>query len=155
MRRKKLQNFIWRQNKISLSIFHSYFLDNLNYSRMAHLNIEIKARCSDPKTIERYLLAQGADFRGEDHQIDTYFQSQNGRLKLREGHIEHSLIYYERPDQKGPKPSEVILIRKPPADIKVLLTKSKRSSINTAKFFLLTMSNFTSIGSPTWETLWK
>lgn len=91
---------------------------------MPHLNIEIKARCTDPAPIEAYLRVHGADYRGEDHQIDTYFHTRSGRLKLREGAIERSLIYYERPDQAGPKPSEVILIIPPPAEIKRLLEKA-------------------------------
>ena len=92
--------------------------------KMPHLNIEIKARCADPTHIVNFLTRQQADFRGEDHQIDTYFHTQNGRLKLREGNIEHSLVYYERPDQKGPKASEIILITQPPEEIKALLEKT-------------------------------
>ena len=38
-----------------------------------HLNIEIKARCSNQDSIRNLLLERGADFRGTDHQIDTYF----------------------------------------------------------------------------------
>lgn len=91
---------------------------------MPHLNIEIKARCADPDRIEAYLRDHKAEHRGEDHQIDTYFHTQTGRLKLREGNIEHSLIYYERPDQKGPKASRIILITQPPEEIKALLEKT-------------------------------
>lgn len=91
---------------------------------MPHLNIEIKARCTDPTHIVHFLKENQADFRGEDHQIDTYFHTQSGRLKLREGNIEHSLIYYERPDQKGPKAAEIILIPQPPEEIKALLEKT-------------------------------
>ena len=74
-----------------------------------HLNIEIKARCVDPATIRQKLLTAGADFRGEDHQVDTYFEAPTGRLKLRQGNIENSLIHYERSDQRGPKASQVRL----------------------------------------------
>jgi predicted adenylyl cyclase CyaB len=76
---------------------------------MSHLNIEIKARCNDPAAIRRILHERGADFMGLDHQIDTYFQVPRGRLKLREGDIENSLISYSREDQKGPKKSHVSL----------------------------------------------
>ncbi|MEM6343721.1 MAG: class IV adenylate cyclase [Bacteroidota bacterium] len=74
-----------------------------------HLNVEIKAKARDRAAIEAYLQAHNADFRGVDHQVDTYFVVPAGRLKLREGNIENSLIFYNRPDQAGPKTSEVHL----------------------------------------------
>lgn len=78
---------------------------------MSFLNIEIKARCADATLIRDYLLTQGADFKGTDHQTDTYFNTKTGRLKLREGHIENNLIYYERNDQAGPKSSLFQLVK--------------------------------------------
>ena len=75
---------------------------------MRHLNVEIKARCDDLAAIRTILEAHAADFKGEDHQIDTYFRVPEGRLKLREGTIERSLIFYRRPDQAGPKSSTVV-----------------------------------------------
>jgi adenylate cyclase, class 2 len=74
-----------------------------------HLNVEIKARCSDPQRVKKILESRGAEYKGLDHQIDTYFNVQNGRLKLREGNIENSLIFYERSNQEGPKDSNVVL----------------------------------------------
>ncbi|MFK7922053.1 MAG: class IV adenylate cyclase [Bacteroidia bacterium] len=74
-----------------------------------HLNVEIKARTQDRAAIEAYLTAHKADYRGVDQQIDSYFSVPAGRLKLREGNIENSLIFYNRPDQAGPKTSEVHL----------------------------------------------
>ena len=74
-----------------------------------HLNVEIKAKCSNPQRIRNFLESQGAEYKGLDHQIDTYFVVQNGRLKLREGNIENSLIFYERSNQEGPKDSKVVL----------------------------------------------
>ena len=65
---------------------------------MSYLNIEIKARCTDSRFIRDYLLSRGADFKGTDHQTDTYFNVPHGRLKLREGNIENNLIFYIRPD---------------------------------------------------------
>jgi len=46
------------------------------------LNIEIKASCKTPDAVKKILEELGADFRGIDHQIDTYFKVSNGRLKL-------------------------------------------------------------------------
>lgn len=76
---------------------------------MPHLNIEIKAECSDHERIRNILVSRNADFKGVDHQIDTYFKVQHGRLKLREGNIENALIYYKREEKKGPKEAKVTL----------------------------------------------
>lgn len=90
---------------------------------MAHVNVEIKARCSDLGKARATLLRLGARLVGPDHQTDTYFRVPNGRLKLREGQIENNLIFYARPDQDGPKRSDVILYgTRPGSDLKALLT---------------------------------
>lgn len=92
---------------------------------MPHLNIEIKARCSDPDRVREILRGHGADFRGVDHQIDTYFRVPAGRLKLREGNIENSLIFYDRPDQPGPKKALITMCALPPdSGIKPVLAAS-------------------------------
>ncbi|MEL6637933.1 MAG: class IV adenylate cyclase [Bacteroidota bacterium] len=78
--------------------------------------IEIKARCDQQGDIREQLLQRGADYRGLDHQVDTYFQVREGRLKLREGNIENHLIQYHRDDQAGPKHSRVRLHAVPPGD---------------------------------------
>lgn len=75
------------------------------------VNIEIKARCSDPERIAGILGEFNAEYRGEDHQVDTYFRVPEGKLKLREGNIEHSLIYYKRDALPGPKRSDVLLYK--------------------------------------------
>lgn len=88
-------------------------------------NVEIKARCADPERIEKILRAQNARYIGVDHQIDTYFNVPNGRLKLREGNIENHLIFYQRDNQAGPKKSEVILYSsKPDSTLKSALLAS-------------------------------
>ncbi|MBT3585325.1 MAG: class IV adenylate cyclase [Halobacteriovoraceae bacterium] len=78
---------------------------------MSILNIEIKARCGNVEKIKAILKELGADFKGIDHQIDTYFKVESGRLKLRQGNIENSLIFYKRSNISGPKKSEVLLER--------------------------------------------
>ena len=78
---------------------------------MKVINVEIKAICTDHERIKRILLEKNADFVGLDHQVDTYFRSGSGRLKLREGCIENNLIWYQRPDQAGPKTSHCILYK--------------------------------------------
>lgn len=85
-------------------------------------NLEIKAKCSNPNLIRNTLKERNAEFKGIDHQIDTYFNSKTGRLKLREGNIEHNLIYYNRTeDDKGSKQSKIVLIHNPDKDIKFVL----------------------------------
>ena len=69
----------------------------------AIINSEIKARCADQEAVRHYLHEHGADFKGTDHQIDTYFDVPEGRLKLRQGPIENNLIFYQRADTDGPK----------------------------------------------------
>ncbi|PHN03273.1 class IV adenylate cyclase [Flavilitoribacter nigricans] len=76
---------------------------------MSHLNIEIKARTDRADEIKALLEANKARFVGVDHQIDTYFVVPKGRLKLRQGKIEKTLIHYHRPNQSGPKQSKVTL----------------------------------------------
>lgn len=77
-------------------------------------NVEIKARCGDHGPIRTHLENRSARFVGEDRQVDTYFRVARGRLKLREGNIEHALIFYDRADQAGPKRSDVSLYHPDP-----------------------------------------
>ncbi len=90
-----------------------------------HINIEIKARSNAIEAVREILHQHQADFKGVDHQIDTYFRTENGRLKLREGNIENSLIFYKRNNQAGPKQSDVFLYRcEPNSGLRELLTES-------------------------------
>ena len=93
-----------------------------------HLNVEIKAKCEDItmrnkiRTILREKSAQRAEL---DHQIDTYFKVNNGRLKLREGNIENYLVFYEREDKAGPKESNVrLLANQSESPLKEMLSSS-------------------------------
>jgi|SRR3989344_9654694 len=92
---------------------------------MSHLNVEIKAYCKDQDKIRDILKSKNADFKGLDHQIDTYFKVNVGRLKLREGNIENSLIFYNREDKEGPKESKVTKFdTEPGSNLKEILTSS-------------------------------
>ncbi len=92
---------------------------------MSHINIEIKARCDNPEKIRDILKLNSADFKGMDHQIDTYFKVDFGRLKLREGNIENYLIFYDREDENGPKQSNVSLFKNSTdSSLKEILEKS-------------------------------
>lgn len=78
---------------------------------------EIKASCIDPNRIESLLIANGAQFIGEDHQVDTYFQVPKGRLKLRGGKVENTLIYYNREENQGIKNSQVNFVKLEPNQV--------------------------------------
>ena len=78
---------------------------------MPHTNIEIKAKTTKTDYIREYLVANNADYKGTDLQTDTYFHVESGRLKLRQGNIENSLIYYHRENVTGLKQSEFELLQ--------------------------------------------
>ncbi len=89
------------------------------------MNIEIKAKSNNNSEIRKILQSKNAHFKGIDHQIDTYFKTIEGRLKLREGNIENKLIFYKRQNKKGPKKSDYILFSSEPnSSLKQLLIKS-------------------------------
>ena len=90
---------------------------------MGILNVEIKAKSNNQTEIRNILNSKKAEYKGTDHQIDTYFNVKNGRLKLREGNIENNLIHYIRENKKGPKQSKIILYKSEPnSSLKELLT---------------------------------
>jgi adenylate cyclase class 2 len=77
---------------------------------MSFINVEIKARTEKAGEIREFLAHAGAEFKGVDEQTDTYFNVQNGRLKLRQGNIENNLIFYQRRDESRPKESDFDLL---------------------------------------------
>jgi len=92
---------------------------------LTQLNIEIKARSSNQDLIRKILKTHNAEFKGVDHQSDTYFKVNSGRLKLREGNIENSLVHYDREDQSGPKQSNVTFYKSvDKSALKEILTKA-------------------------------
>ena len=92
---------------------------------MTILNIEIKAKSKNQDKIREILKSKNANFKGTDHQIDTYFKVGFGRLKLREGNIENNLIHYNRENKEGPKQSDIILFKSASdSKLKELLTKA-------------------------------
>jgi predicted adenylyl cyclase CyaB len=75
-------------------------------------NIELKARVHDPAGLKTRVAAI-SDTAGElIRQEDIFFNSPHGRLKLRILTPDHGeLIYYERPDNTGPKQSNYFISR--------------------------------------------
>ena len=101
---------------------------------MPILNFEFKARTTDLDNLEKKLSALNPKFIGEDNQTDTYFNVPTGRLKLREGNIENSLIYYERENAAGAKRSDVLLFQHTPdLTLKDILIKVHGIKIIVAK----------------------
>lgn len=75
-------------------------------------NIEIKARAHD--FARQYELAKRLSDTPARviHQHDVFFKAERGRLKLRIlGPESGELIFYERPDQPGPKASQYLIAR--------------------------------------------
>ena len=77
-------------------------------------NFEFKAKVVDIKQYEEKLLSLNPKFIGIDNQLDTYFNVEKGRLKLREGNIENALINYDRNDIQDSKESQIILYKHEP-----------------------------------------
>jgi adenylate cyclase, class 2 len=91
---------------------------------MATVNIEFKAKTEKLAQLEEKLQQLNPVFIGLDNQCDTYFNVPAGRLKLREGNIENTLIYYERSNTAGAKQSDIILYHhQPDKSLKEILTK--------------------------------
>lgn len=93
--------------------------------QQATANLEIKARCRDLEAARRRAEAIATEYLGLDHQVDTYFVTRQGRLKLRESSLSGGqLVPYLRPDQPGPKRSDYRVIPvEEPASLKALLTE--------------------------------
>jgi adenylate cyclase, class 2 len=77
---------------------------------MKLLNFEFKARLKDSAHVRAMLKKARARFLGTDRQIDTYFHVPAGRLKIREGRIENSLIHYQRTNSAHARRSHVELM---------------------------------------------
>jgi predicted adenylyl cyclase CyaB len=88
-------------------------------------NLEIKARCADLGAVRERARDLAASRFGVDRQIDTYFATRRGRLKLRESSLSGGqLIPYLRPDQRGPKNASYGVIPvEEPEGLKALLTE--------------------------------
>ena len=86
-------------------------------------NVEIKARLNDAATVARRARELATEPETIIRQKDTFFACPSGRLKLREfGDGTGELIYYDRPDQAGPKVSDYALAptARPQALLRVL-----------------------------------
>lgn len=91
---------------------------------MGKANLEIKARCGNLESMRAAAMACATHYVGLDHQVDTYFVTPHGRLKLRESSLSGGqLVPYLRPDGHGPRRSDYQVIPlEDPAALKELLT---------------------------------
>jgi adenylate cyclase, class 2 len=88
-----------------------------------HINIECKVKAQNITLLQEKLKSLNPLYKGLDHQIDTYFNTNTGRLKLREGTIENALIHYVRSNTADAKQSDVLLYQhQPNATLKQILT---------------------------------
>ena len=89
-------------------------------------NIEIKAKCNNFGYARETAERLKTDYIGNLHQIDTYFETKEGRLKLREiDGREAQLIPYYKEYSTGPmKSSYSVLPVKDPANLKHILDKT-------------------------------
>merc|ERR550539_635452 len=74
-------------------------------------NVEIKARVSSLEQVKEIASQLSTTVVEVLKQKDTFFNADNGRLKLRQfigdkSNPEAQLIFYRRTDQKGPKMSD-------------------------------------------------
>lgn len=74
---------------------------------MTRVNLELKARDSNPEVTAARCLNLGAVSAGTLEQRDTYFAARHGRLKLRTGESSE-LIAYHRPDDAEPAESAYV-----------------------------------------------
>ena len=81
-----------------------------------YADITIKAHCPDPQEVESILLEHNAVYKGLDVQTDTYYETDYGKLKHRQGNIENVLIHYNRERSEGARKTEVLLYLKNPGD---------------------------------------
>lgn len=73
-------------------------------------NIEIKARIESVESVAPRAAALADQGPIEIHQDDAFFTCDRGRLKLRAFSAEEGqLIFYQRPDQTGPKESFFVI----------------------------------------------
>jgi adenylate cyclase class 2 len=68
---------------------------------LAYKDFTLKARLSDWVQTENLLIQLNARYDGADHQTDTYFKVEKGKLKWRKGNIENLFTHYERILENG------------------------------------------------------
>jgi predicted adenylyl cyclase CyaB len=88
-------------------------------------NVEIKARVGDAAAVRERAGKLATERVAVDRQVDTYFVTARGRLKLRESSLSGAqLIPYLRPDTAGPRRSDYAVVPiDEPVHVKALLSE--------------------------------
>jgi adenylate cyclase, class 2 len=84
----------------------------------SYLDVNVKARCRHPEKIQSILEEKGASFLGEDFQVDTFYEVEEGKMKLREGTIENLITHYLREEIEGEWRTRVFVYELFPAEAK-------------------------------------
>ncbi len=98
--------------------------------------IELKATLGSLSNTRYKINAMGAHKQGTYRQVDTYFNVQTGRLKLREidGEPTAKLVYYERENIPDIKMSDILILDTPdPNTLKAILQRSIGVKITVTK----------------------
>jgi predicted adenylyl cyclase CyaB len=98
--------------------------------------IELKATLGSISDARDKINAMGAHRQGTYRQVDTYFNVQTGRLKLREmdGEPTSKLVYYEREDIPDLKRSDILILETPdPPTLKAILQRSLGVKVTITK----------------------
>ncbi len=87
-------------------------------------NIELKARLAGLDAAREIAESLATERLGVQHQVDTYFNCRNGRLKLRQiDNLRSELVWYARADEEGPKASDYAVVPiSNPETLKMALT---------------------------------
>ena len=95
---------------------------NVEFEVKYSKNVEFKAKCNNLERVRAFLIENDAKYTGTDNQTDVYFSLPYGKLKIRSGNIENSIIYYVRKNHPEPKTSRVSIIENPePMMIHILM----------------------------------
>ena len=88
-------------------------------------NIEIKAKIRDYEKVKRLIEKLCPVPIRTEQQLDTFFNTPKGRLKLRESDGQSAIIYYDRKDSFEPSQSDIAISYTENSDtLKSVLSKS-------------------------------
>jgi predicted adenylyl cyclase CyaB len=110
-------------------------------------NIEIKARCTHPEETLLRIQQRCPEPPQELNQTDYFFDSPNGRLKLRVFPDQRGeLIFYQRESSSGPKPSQYEIYHTTQSQaLRQVLQQSLREGVVVRKKRLLFMAGRTRV----------